>query len=100
MSKETREFFAKLENAAVPEVGAMEVMGGIGEAAMSFREGMGKLWDALTPAFELGAEEVSRAMFAGQAYVFHGDTIPHEMQQHGLPVEAPQKEAEGRSIEM
>jgi hypothetical protein len=42
----------------------------------------GEMWDALTPAFSLGAEELSRALFNGTGYVFHGDTIPEQMQHH------------------
>jgi len=72
---------------------------GVKEGVSSYLEGVGKVWDALTPAFELGAEEFSRALFNGNTYVFHGDTIPHEQPHHGLPVEAipvqaMQKEAE------
>lgn len=85
MSKETREFFEKLENAAVPEVGAAQVMG--------------KLWDALTPAFELGAEEITRAMFTGHGYVFHGDTIPEEMQQ-APPIEPMHRQEERGGLEI
>lgn len=71
-------------------------MEGVREGVSSFREGAGKVWDALTPAFALGAEEVARAMFNGNTYVFHGDTIPHE-QHHPMPIEA-QKEVEDREI--
>jgi hypothetical protein len=76
---------------------------GVKEGVSSYTEGMGMIWDALatalTPALELGAEELTRAMFTGNAYVFHGDTIPHEHSHHELPVEpipvqAMQKEAE------
>ena len=74
-------------------------MEGVREGVSSFLEGAGKVWDALTPAFELGAEEVSRALFNGNTYVFHGDTIPHEQSHHeqphhGLPVEPMQKGAD------
>ena len=72
-----------------PEVGLGETIRGIG----------GDIWDALTPAFTLGAEEFTRAMYTGNAYVFHGDTIPHEqshheLPHHGLPVEPMQKQAD------
>jgi len=79
-----------------PEIEAAEAaMEGVKQGVSSFLEGAGKVWDALTPAFELGAEEVSRALFNhGSAYVFHGDTIPHEQTQHGPPMESIQKEVE------
>ena len=98
MSKASREFFSGEEKAG-PEIGATEAaMEGVREGVSSFLEGAGKVWDALTPAFELGAEEASRALFNGNTYVFHGDTIPqeqhHEQPQHGLPVQPMQKEAE------
>ena len=75
MSKASRDFFEGLKEAA------------------------GKVWDGATPAFELGAEEVSRALFnhGGNAYVFHGDTIPHEQSHQTTPIEA-QKEVEDREI--
>jgi len=68
-------------------------MEGVREGVSSFREGAGKVWDALTPAFALGAEEVARALFNGNTYVFHGDTIPHEQSHHAMPIEA-QKEVD------
>lgn len=67
-------------------------MEGVKEGVSAFLTGAGKVWDALTPAFTLGADEITRAMFHGNAYVFHGDTIPQEQQQ-AKPIEA-QKEAE------
>ena len=98
MSKAAREFFSGAANSG-PEITVIEAAyEGVREGVMSFREGLGKVWDALAPAFELGAEEVSRAMFHGQAYVFHGDTIPQQQQQalpvEPIPVQAMQKEAD------
>ena len=72
-----------------PEVGLGETLRGIG----------GDIWDALAPAASLGAEELTRAMFSGNAYVFHGDTIPQEMQHDAPAVEAMQRQQEGREIE-
>ena len=103
MSEASREFFNGTANSG-PEITVVEAaLEGVKEGVSSFTEGAGKVWDALatnlTPAFELGAEELTRAMFTGNAYVFHGDTIPHEYSQHATPVEpipvqAMQKEAE------
>jgi len=99
MSKASRDFFDGKNSG--PEMGATEAaMEGVKEGVSSFREGAGKLWDALTPAFELGAEEISRALFNGNngnTYVFHGDTIPQEPPDHAMPIEA-QKEVEDREI--
>ena len=72
-----------------PEAGLGETIRGIG----------GDIWDALAPAASLGAEELTRAMFSGNAYVFHGDTIPQEMQHNAPAVEAMQRQQEGREIE-
>ena len=97
MSKASRDFFSGAANRG-PEIGATEAaMEGVKEGVSSFLEGAGKVWDALTPAFELGAEEVSRALFNGNTYVFHGDTIPQEQPHHAMPSEA-QKEVEDREI--
>ena len=99
MSEASREFFSGATNSG-PEIGATEAaMEGMKEGVMAYREGLGKVWDALTPAFELGAEEFTRALYNGNAYVFHGDTIPqeqshHEQPQHGLPVEPMRKQVD------
>ena len=58
----------------------------------------GAFWDALAPAAALGAEEITRVLMTGNGYVFHGDTIPDEMQR-GLHAEPMQKEREGRGME-
>ena len=101
MSEASREFFSG--NSGPEITAAQAAMEGVREGVSSFTEGAGKVWDALaaalTPAIELGAEELTRAMFTGNAYVFHGDTIPHEHSLHTTPVEpipvqAMQKEAE------
>jgi hypothetical protein len=88
MSKEVREFFEELK---APE------KGGLADLIMDVG---GKMWDAATPAFELGAEELIRVVNTGNAYVFHGDTIPHEMQHDTPAIEPLHKEQEGRGIEM
>ena len=100
MSKASREFFDGKNSG--PEIGATEAaMEGVREGKSSFLEGAGKVWDALTPAFELGAEEVSRALFNnGSGYVFHGDTIPHEQSQHALQGEHEKEVDTGHSMSM
>lgn len=38
----------------------------------------GAVWDAMSPAFELGAEELARGLITGNAYVYHGDAFPEQ----------------------
>jgi hypothetical protein len=92
MSKAAREFFERGDDIQANVV--RHAMGDMGRPAPteiepSALEGAkilgGQIWDALTPAFSLGAEEISRALFTGNTYVYHGDTIPEQEPLHGLP---------------
>lgn len=101
---EDNEFFEQFQNIQSEgqiEVAPMQAMEGIGEAAVN---ALGSLWDAVTPAFELGADELSRAMFNGNAFVFNGDSIPEQQAQspeiEAPVIEAPQRELERGGLEM
>jgi hypothetical protein len=100
---EENELFEQFQNIQAEgqiEVAPVQAMEGIGETAAN---ALGSLWDALTPAFELGADELSRAMFNGNTFVFNGDSIPEQMQSPEIEapvIEAPQQELERGGIEM
>ncbi len=94
MSKATHEFFEEVK-ANEPSRGALEaVMNGIKEGLGAYREGLGQVWDGVTPMFDHGRMELAAALFHGNAahvvYMRDGDT-------HGQD-HSPPREHDGREM--
>lgn len=93
-----RNAFARGDNtidAIYVEIGPQE------EARSVLGDVAGKIWDSLAPAFALGADEIVKAMYTGNAFTFHGSTFPEPEQERGPAIEPLYKEGhemEGREM--
>jgi hypothetical protein len=77
-------------------VGFKDIAAGIFEAAMSYREGLGEVFDASKPMFDHGRTELAAAIFSGHGHVMymHADKEV-EQPHHGL-----EQKMEDRELEM
>lgn len=90
MSKQTREFFEKLQAGQEPGL------------ASTLKEIGGKIWDAATPMVEHGSHEMASALFRGDAFVMYPRTANGGQSHEGQGLEQmleqakeqPQQEAQ------